>query len=381
MSKPLVQESHASPETTGGRRWRWRYALTVGIVALATALRWGLDSLFGPGVAFITFFPAVGIVAMIAGGRAGVLATILSAVAAEWLFLGSGYRLTHSALGDLVGLGLFVAAGVLISVTAGMLGRARKREWEAAEREKAAGKVREWEQRLNYALETSQIGAWELNLNDQTAHRSLQHDRIFGYSELLPRWTYDMFLEHVLPEDRAMVDRKFREAVEAGTDWSFECRVRRADQQVRWIWASGRHRSDAAGTRCGLAGIVQDITERKQAQEDLRKSEEQLRVAATAAEIGMWSWRPGTDQVVVSANWRQLFGVSPDAAVTFATWSNALHPDDREDVVRELNAASQEHREFSVEYRAVHSDGTIRWIIDRGRAWYDDQGRPAGMAG
>ena len=88
-------------------------ALTVGIVALATALRGGLDSLFGPGVAFITFFPAVGFVAMIAGGWGGVLATILSAVAAEWLFLGRGYRLTHSALGDLVGLGLFVAAGVL----------------------------------------------------------------------------------------------------------------------------------------------------------------------------------------------------------------------------------------------------------------------------
>lgn len=113
----------------------------------------------------------------------------------------------------------------------------------------------------------------------------------------------------------------------------------------------------------------------------LRQSEEQLRVAAMAAEIGMWSWTPGTNHVVVSANWRQLFGVSDEAPVTFETWSGVLHPEDRERAVRELQAASEEHREFNVDYRVVRPDGSVRWIIDRGRAWYDEQGRAVGMAG
>ena len=240
----------------------WRYALAPGAVLLAVVARRALDGLFGNGVAFITFYPAVAIAAMVGGGRVGMLATALSALSATLLFIQRGHRVTDTPTGDLVGLSLFLVSGSFICVTAGMLGRARRREWEMAEGAKAAKKVRESEERLNFALETSHTGAWELNLRDHTAHRSAQHDHIFGYAEPLPQWTYEMFLDHVLPEDRPMVDAKFRAAVATRSDCTFECRIRRADQQVRWILAAGRHRADT------LVGIVQDITERKLAEEE-----------------------------------------------------------------------------------------------------------------
>jgi PAS domain S-box-containing protein len=84
---------------------------------------------------------------------------------------------------------------------------------------------------------------------------------------------------------------------------------------------------------------------------------------------------------VVSANWRRLFGVGPDQPVTFETWLEALHPQDRESAVAELNAALQEHRDYRTEYRIPLPNGAIRWIVDRGRAFYDDSGRPLRMAG
>ena len=140
---------------------------------------------------------------------------------------------------------------------------------ENAERTQAETALRESEERLNFALKQSRTGGWSLDLVDHTAYRSLEHDRIFGYSSLLPQWTYEMFLEHVLPEDRGEVDRCFREATATRSDWSIECRIRRADGEVRWIWASGEHQSDAAGQARRMAGIVQDITERKQAQEEI----------------------------------------------------------------------------------------------------------------
>jgi len=140
-----------------------------------------------------------------------------------------------------------------------------------------AGKVQaretallESEERLRFALETSHTGAWDLDLADHTAFRSLEHDRIFGYTELLPQWTYEMFLDHVLAEDRDEVDAKFRHATETHSDWRFECRIRRADGEVRWILAAGRHREDATGAPHRMAGIVQDITERKRAEEVLQ---------------------------------------------------------------------------------------------------------------
>ena len=149
---------------------------------------------------------------------------------------------------------------------------------DITERKRAEEALRQSEERLRFALETSHTGAWDLDLVDHTAHRSLEHDRIFGYEQLLPHWTYEMFLDHVLPEDRDMVDAKFRKATTTHSDWSFECRIRRVDGVVRWIWAAGQHRMDATGSLRRIGGIVQDITERKNAEEALRESENRYRM-------------------------------------------------------------------------------------------------------
>ena len=85
----------------------------------------------------------------------------------------------------------------------------------------AEEKLRESEERLNFAMNTSHTGVWDLNLLDHTAFRSLEHDRIFGYPKLLPEWTYEMFLDHVLQEDREEVSSRFNYAINNKSDWSF----------------------------------------------------------------------------------------------------------------------------------------------------------------
>ncbi len=147
----------------------------------------------------------------------------------------------------------------------------------------------ESEERLNFALRTSHTGGWDLDLVSHTAHRTLEHDRIFGYGSLLPLWNYEIFLEHVLPEDRAEVDRRFREATAAQTEWRFECRIRRVDGEVRWILAAGEHQRDEAGQMRRMAGIVQDITERKRAELALVEAHASLeqRVRERTAELAV----------------------------------------------------------------------------------------------
>ena len=159
---------------------------------------------------------------------------------------------------------------------------------DVTKRKRAEKALREGEELFRFALEISHTGAWDLDLVDHTAHRSLEHDRIFGYEQLLPQWTYEMFLDHVLPEDRMMVDSKFRKATTTCSDWSFECRIRRVDGEVRWIWAAGRHRVDATGSIRRMAGIVQDITESKQLQEQTQQRAEEIETIMEVAPVAIW---------------------------------------------------------------------------------------------
>ncbi|MCX7177439.1 MAG: GAF domain-containing protein, partial [Proteobacteria bacterium] len=126
--------------------------------------------------------------------------------------------------------------------------------------------LRDSQDRLEFILQTNHTGGWDLDLNDGNVHRTAQLDRIFGYATMLPEWSYAIFLEHVLAEDRAEVDRLFRHAALTQTDWTFECRIRRSDGALRWIWAAGKHRRDETGAPRKMTGFVQDITERKLAE-------------------------------------------------------------------------------------------------------------------
>ncbi|MGZ5017429.1 MAG: ATP-binding protein, partial [Methylobacter sp.] len=145
--------------------------------------------------------------------------------------------------------------------------------YERMERILAEAALRESEERWKFALQVSNLGAWELNLVNHTAWRSLRHDQIFGYRELLPEWTYEIFLQHVLEEDRAEVDRCFRQSMKELRDWVVECRIRRADGAVRWIWAHGKHLDEAGKPLLHVFGLVGDITERKQAELALKDAD------------------------------------------------------------------------------------------------------------
>jgi diguanylate cyclase (GGDEF)-like protein/PAS domain S-box-containing protein len=129
--------------------------------------------------------------------------------------------------------------------------------------------LRDSESRLQFTLETSHIGCWDFNLVDYKSHRTLEHDRIFGYTSLLPEWSYPMFLNHILPEDRDEVNSRFKIAMENQSNWEFECRIHRADGELRWIWAVGKYLPNKKEGIPHMAGILQDITQRKKAEETI----------------------------------------------------------------------------------------------------------------
>jgi two-component system, chemotaxis family, CheB/CheR fusion protein len=132
---------------------------------------------------------------------------------------------------------------------------------------RAEDQLRDGKEQLDFALAAADLGQWSLNLVDGTARRTLRHDQLFGYDALLPEWTYETFLQHVIPEDRAAVDTDFQKAVATGSPWAVECRIRRADGAERHIWTKALVRRDAEGEVEWMLGIVGDVTDRREAEE------------------------------------------------------------------------------------------------------------------
>ncbi|EYD73369.1 HWE histidine kinase domain-containing protein [Limimaricola hongkongensis] len=123
---------------------------------------------------------------------------------------------------------------------------------------------------LRLVLAVGEIGVWDLDTATGKAWRSLRHDQIFGYEALLPSWSYEDFLRHVVDEDRAAVDEAYGAALAAKQGWSFECRILRADGKLRWIAATGRFMTDSDTGHARIIGHVMDITDRKEAEDRLR---------------------------------------------------------------------------------------------------------------
>jgi PAS domain S-box-containing protein len=157
---------------------------------------------------------------------------------------------------------------------------------EVAERKRAEEAVKESEQRLTLALDSAQMGAWELNLTNDTAIRSLKHDQIFGYSSPQPAWGSEIFLSHVVPEDRDLAKKRFEEAFATGC-FNMECRIMWPDQSRHWIAAQGLVYRNHKGDPVRMMGVVTETTERKRTEEALRQAHDQLeaRVQERTAEI------------------------------------------------------------------------------------------------
>jgi PAS domain S-box-containing protein len=157
---------------------------------------------------------------------------------------------------------------------------------DITERRQAEDELKMSRAQLIFALEKSGIGWWDLDLVNNTTKRTLEHDRIFGYDTLLPKWTYEMFLDHVVLEERELVNRLHQEAKANKSDWTFECRIRRKDGEIRWIWAASGFMKDKNGTLHDQFGIVQDITERKREEHEREKLQSQLHQSQKMELIG-----------------------------------------------------------------------------------------------
>ena len=115
------------------------------------------------------------------------------------------------------------------------------------------------------------MGYWELDLSTGQATTSLRHDNIFGFTEKLNDWNFDRFLEHTIEEDRATVEKAF--TTKRSNTVEFSCRIRRSgDNAIRWLHVKGLAYVDD-NVANGVAGVVIDVTNARETEEQLRQAQ------------------------------------------------------------------------------------------------------------
>ena len=161
--------------------------------------------------------------------------------------------------------------------------------FDDTERKRAEEALRESRERLERSQEIAHLGSWELDLVNNRLTWSDEVYRIFGLQPQEFGATYEAFLDRVHPEDRAAVDAAYSGSLREGRDtYEIEHRVvRRSTGEVRIVHEKCEHVRDASGRIIRSVGMVHDITERKQAEEALRMSEERFRTLHALSPIAI----------------------------------------------------------------------------------------------
>lgn len=143
------------------------------------------------------------------------------------------------------------------------------------------------------------------------------------------------------------------------------------------------YRAHPDSAQSGLVAIMQDVSRRFHAEEELRDSQIRLELAMQGSNDGLWDWNLETDEVYYSARWQGILGcLQGDIRGDFAAWTDRVHPDDRD----RLQEQMREHLEgktpfFTLEHRLLHQSGEYRWVLARGVTVRAADGKPYRMAG
>ena len=335
-----MQLLYMPSKLTSRSSWLFRYAAALAAVGAGLLLRLGLTALVGPGLpTYVTFYPAVMLVALLAGFGPALLATAAAALVTDfWLLppVGLGIQTTV----DAVGLALFSGMGVLMSVVAELYRRAEAelrrhhdhlQEMVAArtaelnqanislgqrvaelhganealdasrkaalnlmedalqarkQAEAASVELRNSSEQRRLALEAADLGAWDYHFQTGEVFWDERCREMWGIPEAA-HVDYTTATDRIHPDDRAGVDAAVQEALtgHSGGGYHREFRVMWPDGSVHWISSHGHVYFEGEGEErhaTRFIGANLEITAEKEAREALRQSEQRVRMKLEA---------------------------------------------------------------------------------------------------
>ncbi len=274
---------------------------------------------------------------------------------------------------------------------------------KAAERRRVVLALQESEARLKRAEEIAGIGHWELHLDTKDMYASAGAKLIYGI--WWERESYSEVKKVPLPEFRARLDREMADLIEKGKPYDIEFKIQRpSDGRVVEVYS----RAEYDPVHRIVFGVLQDITERKKAEAELfRKNEElstsysqisaaeeelravqlQLALAMDLAKLVYWDMDMVRRSFIFNEQFFALYGTSAEKEggylIPFQTYTdNFVHPEDKARIDKIIETALSSATGINqTEHRIVRRDGQVREIIVCFEVIRDDDGRPIRIFG
>jgi PAS domain S-box-containing protein len=181
--------------------------------------------------------------------------------------------------------------------------------------------------------------------------------------------------DFLVEEDLAQAPLRLEEILTGGKIIQMERRVRRKDGTPLYIESRARALDSER-----IQVIIHDVTARKQVEETLRASEERFRLLSACSPAGIFLNEIDGSCIYVNARWQEITGLTLEESMGDG-WTNAIHPEDRAEIVAKWQACVHENKEFSEEFRFVRPNGEVRWVHSRAAALLSDTGELKGYVG
>ena len=233
------------------------------------------------------------------------------------------------------------------------------------ERKRAEFALKRSEAYLAEAQKVTQTGSCAVDGNSRAIlYWSEEMFRLFGFDPLQGLPTWDQWMQRIHPEDhdkfRLAGDKTFLEKVHCDVEF----RIVKPDGTIRHIHGIGHPVLSPNGELVQVVGTMVDVTERRRAEESLRRSESYLAQAQRLAHIGSWVWEiPGRNALYISEEWYRIYGFDPkDGMPCWEKRLERVHPEDRARWRATIDRAIAEKSDYDVEFRTLPPDSPGKHI-------------------
>jgi PAS domain S-box-containing protein len=240
----------------------------------------------------------------------------------------------------------------------------------------------EAEERYEAAVRGSSVGLWDWNVRTDELYWSPRFMEIIGLD--LEKFTpsFEEFADRLHDDDRDRILLAINAHLSERTPYDVEYRLRHEDGHYVWIHARGQAVWARDGNAIRMAGSVDDITKRREAEDAVRMADQRYQLAIDGANAGIWDWDMESGRQYWSARYCEILGIAeaePESSLDL--FIDRLHPDDRERV----EAATERHLKYRepvrLNFRMRHEDGRWIHIRARGQAIWNDKDQAIRMAG